>query len=243
MYGSTMAQPQPQEPGESTSLGAPCVVVGQDDSNPPTTASSPTKISMSFDQADESAVAVGSSFPPLLLPLVPEKSPVAWTVVNNSLAISGCVLIVDMVYAKGQLDERPFATAFYLIWEFLTCFFWTLETSLSATYQYYYLETQQLAWYTKLEIVIAAYFTGTTFWMLYQWNVMNQPIENDKVGEIILDTSFYIYLAARSCTRATSAEEEQQQQQQTDGSPDCESASYLIMSNGNHNDNPGGTFA
>ena len=135
------------------------------------------------------------------------------------------------------------ATAFCLIWEFLTCFFWTLETSLSASYQYYHLQTAHLAWYTKLEIIIAMYFTGTTFWMLYQWNVMNVPIKNEELGEIILDTSFYVYLAARSCTRAAAAEEETQQQATDDCSPELGKSSYQIMGNNNPNNFEGGTFA
>jgi hypothetical protein len=65
---------------------------------------------------------------------------------------------MEMVFAEGHPYEEPFATAFYLIWEFTLCFFWTLESTLSATYQIYHLQGPDLPWYTKLELIMAAYF-------------------------------------------------------------------------------------
>jgi hypothetical protein len=164
-------------------------------------------MSMPKDASDESVakrdVLSSPSFPSTLLFLVPEKSPITWTALNNTLAISGCILIIEMVLAKGDSYARPFATAFYLIWEFAICFFWTLETTLSSAYQIYHLHEPNLPWYTKLEIIIAAYFMVTTFWMLKQWDIMDQPILDEDIGELVLDTTFYVYLAARRCYQAT----------------------------------------
>ena len=186
-----MPQEDTGEPRETTEMA-----------NDSAVASNTLMISLSVDDP-----VPASTFLPFFLPLVPEENPVVWAVVNNSLTISGCVLVLDMFYAKGEISERAFAAAFYLIWEFATCFFWTLEASLSATYQRYHLQSSHLPWYTKLEIGIAAYFMGTTFWFLFQWNVMNQPIENEKIGELLLDTSCYMYISVRGCLRSTATED------------------------------------
>ena len=81
--------------------------------------------------------------------LVPEVTPLPWLILNNAFAISGCLLIVDLCYINSDYgdpaDERPFANAFFLCWEFLGCAFWMLETGLSASYQYSYLR-QPLKW-------------------------------------------------------------------------------------------------
>lgn len=164
----------------------------------------PISMPMPMDTNDESAAAEdglsSSSFPSALLFLVPEENPIAWTAANNTLTISGCILILDMVLAKGDPCE------FSLIWEFATCSSWFLETTLSATYQIYHLKEPNLRWYTKLEVIVAAYFTATTFWMLKQWDVMNQPILDQDIGEVVLDWSFYLYLTVRRCFRATTTD-------------------------------------
>lgn len=144
------------------------------------------------------------SFPSFLLFLVPERCPMAWSVINNSLAISGCILIVGMITTQHHRFERPYATAFHMIWEFAACFFWTLETSLSATYRRYYLHQPKLAWYIKLEIFIAAYFMAATFWVLLKWRIKHKPISDETIWVTILDTSFYIYLAVRQCLKGMS---------------------------------------
>jgi len=183
-----------------------------------------------FDSDDESSSAPAPSFPCVLLPLVPEVSPLTWIVINNTLALTGCVLIIEMLYAKGEQDERPFATAFSLIWEFGSCFFWTIETSLSACYQHYHLQTEDLAWYTKLEIVIAVYFMLTTLWGLLGWDVMGQDVDNEKIWELLFDTSFYVYLAVRSCGRASAIGSAHDEPTATiKDIDDCGDTAYQIM--------------
>jgi hypothetical protein len=205
--GSVLVPGQKDE--EPSGVGGVSTRVNDVDTSEKLMVSTSMSMSMSIlnDARDEHVAKTGvlssPSFPPSLLFLVPEKSPIAWTAVNNTLAISGCILIMEMVLAKGDPYARPFATAFYLIWEFAICFFWTLETTLSSTYQIYHLQEPNLPWYTKLEIIIAAYFMVTTFWMLKQWDIMDQPILDEDIGELVLDASFYLYLAVRRCHQAT----------------------------------------
>jgi hypothetical protein len=145
-----------------------------------------------------------SRFPSRLLPLVPERTPRIWTIINNILAASGCFLILDLCYANWGIpdddptEERPFARAFFLLWEFAACFFWTAESGLSACYQHWYLR-QPLAWHTNFELVIAGYFLMSTFQMLWEWNLLEYDM--DTIWDIALDTSCYMYLAIRSCKR------------------------------------------
>lgn len=143
-----------------------------------------------------------------MITLVPEVSPFPWTIINNVFAVSGCLLIADLWYTNSDYgdpeEERPFATAFFLSWEFSICAFWMLETGLSASYQHSYLR-QPLKWYTKLEMVIAVYFVGTTFRMLWQWDLLQY--DEDRIWEIPVDTSFYVYLALRNWQRTSQPSE------------------------------------
>ena len=136
------------------------------------------------------------SFPALLLFLVPERNRIPWMILNDVLAITGCLLVWDMLVAQDDRSERPFARAMDLIWEFATCFFWTMETILSAAHQRYQLH-ETLSWHTQLEIIIAAYFLVTTLWTLLQWHVTKRKIKGEEIWELALDTSFYVYLALR----------------------------------------------
>mmetsp|Transcript_3481 Transcript_3481/g.7260 ORF Transcript_3481/g.7260 Transcript_3481/m.7260 type:complete len:225 (+) Transcript_3481:18-692(+) len=174
----------------------------------PHKSSSNEDVSVSASGSSRNTV-IDSQFPSQLLPLVPEQSPIVWQVINNTLALSGCLLIVDCLYANkydstNNLEEKPFAQAYFLIWEFATCFFWTLETGLSIAYQYYALHEHHLPWYSKAELAIAAYFMATTFAMLCQWDLMKY--EPSSVWEISLDTSFYVYMSIRSCQRTVEPE-------------------------------------
>lgn len=158
-----------------------------------------------------------SKFPPSLIVWVPEVSPKLWVFINTTLALSGCVLILEMVYARQMYSERTFANGFQKFWEFATCLFWTLETSLSTAYQKYHLQhvnrdehcrsSSSIRWYTKLEIVIALYFFTTTLYALLQWRVID-PIGTGMIWETSIDTSFYVYLSIRNCFRSNSTEEE-----------------------------------
>eukprot|EP00548_Thalassiothrix_antarctica_P008085 CAMPEP_0194151654 /NCGR_PEP_ID=MMETSP0152-20130528/49171_1 /TAXON_ID=1049557 /ORGANISM="Thalassiothrix antarctica, Strain L6-D1" /LENGTH=233 /DNA_ID=CAMNT_0038855641 /DNA_START=75 /DNA_END=776 /DNA_ORIENTATION=+ len=142
-----------------------------------------------------------SRFPPFLLPTVPEESPFVWIIINNLLALSGCLLIIEVWYANKYgttLVERPFAQAFFLIWEFSMCFIWIIESGLSATYQYYHLQAP-LKWYNWLELTIAAFFVISTGRMLWEWNFLNYDAA--MIWDIALDTSFYMYLVVRNCNR------------------------------------------
>jgi hypothetical protein len=140
--------------------------------------------------------------PILPLRFAPEYCPRTWTLLNSSLTLSGYILIRDMVFSLKQAKELPFARAFHLVWEFTTCFFWTLEVCLSASYQYYHLDCDSLAWYTRLEIVVAVYFTITTLLDLIQWNIMDEPVSMLEIYEVALDTTFYVYLTLRSFQKA-----------------------------------------
>ena len=141
-------------------------------------------------------------FPSSLMVFVPEANPRPWVWINISLAISGCILLLDLIYARDAWSERPFANGFDLLWEFSTCFFWTIETSLSATYQRYHLHVP-IEWYTKLEIAIAGYFLISMIWMVVQWNITEDKGQ-EAIWEIALDTSFYVYLAIKGCRRSGS---------------------------------------
>jgi hypothetical protein len=153
--------------------------------------------------ADHTAITQESVFPSSLLSFVPETNPRHWVWINNSLAISGCILVLDLTYARVELSERPFANGFYLLWEFSTCFFWTIESSLSATYQRYHLHVP-LKWSTKFEIAIAGYFLASTAWIILEWNI-NKDKGQEGIWEIALDASFYVYLAIKGCRRTESA--------------------------------------
>ena len=151
-----------------------------------------------------SSSSSGSSFPTCLLPIVPEKCRIGWTVINHSLTLSGCILIIEVWYADKygtSTIERPFAQAFYLIWEFAICFFWIAESGLSASYQRCHLHNN-LKWYHWLELLIAAYFVISTGWMLCEWDLWNYDAS---ILSVAVDTSFYMYLSMRNCTKSNSS--------------------------------------
>mmetsp|Transcript_11015 Transcript_11015/g.17042 ORF Transcript_11015/g.17042 Transcript_11015/m.17042 type:complete len:188 (-) Transcript_11015:151-714(-) len=157
----------------------------------------------------------GNGLHSFLLHAVPETNPKPWIFVNNTIAISGCFLLVDYWYAMDygtSTEERPFATGFYIVWEFVICLLWVAESSLSACYQHLSLQ-QSLQWYTKLELLVAVYFTITTTWMLYQWNI--NSYDANEIWSIVLDVSFYIYLAIRSCLYQGNTDQEGNQGEST----------------------------
>ena len=170
MYGSV----NPQERAENSSMDA----VG----GTPEEASSPVR-----------------TFPKWLIPYVPEESHRVWTIINNIFAITGCFLVLDLILAQGDVSERPFASGFYVLFNFSTCLVWVVESGLSFTYQHFHL-VQRTAWYTKLELIIAVYFAVTTFVALWTWKVDNGKMAQQATSlwEVALDTSFYIYLSIRS---------------------------------------------
>lgn len=177
-----------------------------------------------------------SEFPSFLLPIVPETHPRSWIVINNLIAVSGCVLLAEFWYAKDHgtpAEERPFAEGCYLIWEFAICLLWVMESGLSAFYQHASLR-KSLRWYTQLELGIAVYFAITTALMLGRWNLT--AYDASEIWYIVMDASFYIYLAMRSCLcRGDAEREETQDESPLDG--DEGSSSYKRM-NTQKNDAP-----
>jgi hypothetical protein len=151
--------------------------------------------------AQEENATNNAHFPPLLLALVPERSPLGWTVINSMLAVSGLLLVLDLAYANQELDERPFANAFNLLWCFVVCIFWWLEVMLSACYLKLHLH-EPIQWWIKLELVLAAYFLlEATFLLFFALEVMaNDGIREELIWSAI-DTACYWYLAVRSCIR------------------------------------------
>jgi len=176
-----------------------------------------------IEQDDITTMTKNNEFP--LLRFVPEIHPKPWIILNNIIAISGCLLIAEYWYAKDHdtPTERPFATGYYLVWEFGICLFWVIESGLSASYQHVKLE-QSLKWYTKLELVIAVYFTITTAWMLVQWNLTEYNA--NEIWWIALDVSFYVYLAIRTYLYRDNNSEGDQDNEST---PDDEDGTYQRM--------------
>lgn len=181
----------------------------------------------SDDDQTAMATTMENRYPSFLIPIVPETNPRPWIILNNIIAISGCLLLVEYWYAKDYgttTEERPFATGFYLVWEFVICLVWLVESGLSASYQHLTLPEQSLQWYTKLELLIAVYFTITTAWMLYQWNLTEY--DANEIWSIVLDVSFYIYLAIRSCLYPGNAKQERQNQDDSTSDNVDDSRSY-----------------
>ena len=199
---------------------------------------------MTDDNDDDHRTSTGltmkNRFPSFLLPIVPERYPKAWIILNNIIAISGCLLLAEYWYANDfgtSTEERPFAIAFYLIWEFVICVVWVLESGLSASYQHVSLQQQSLQWYTKLELWIALFFTVMTAWMLCQWN-LTEYHAND-FWWIALDVSFYIYLAIRSCLYPGNTEQEQGNQDKSTLDDEDGSRSYQRLEMPNNNSQSG----
>lgn len=152
---------------------------------------------------DPTVTSAASTLPPILLAAVPEVHPLPWIIINHAAAVSGCLLFADVVYASWEeRAERPFARGFYLLWEFLICFFWLVETGLSVGYQRLHLR-RKLEWYAYVELIIAAYFVADTFQLFQRWDL--QEYDTGVLLDIAVDTGFYLYLAARSWGRSAAS--------------------------------------
>jgi len=155
--------------------------------------------SLLVEETNSPAPATPTSiFPPALLPFVPEVNPRPWNFINIFFVLYGCASIAEVWYARNHniTEERPFAVALYLIFEFSVCFFWVAEAALSSGYQYFYLMNTELKWYTKLELVIAVYFFFSTTVGLFQWDLGQYSM--DKILDLALDTVFYLYIVLRN---------------------------------------------
>ena len=118
--------------------------------------------------------------------------PLFWCIVNLIVVVLSIILLIDLIFAVDDRNERPGAVAEYLIYNFGTSALWVVEVSLKS-YD---------AWKNKFHIssasiiaewVLSLYFVCDSIHLLIKWKVNKKDISWN-ILELVLGIISYSYI-------------------------------------------------
>jgi hypothetical protein len=157
---------------------------------------------------------------------VPSQRPKIWFNINTSLVLYSLIVSVKLVVALKNAHEVPEATAFYIIWNFITTFMWCLEAGLETLWGYKESITKQdegegeegqssssssSSWWCKLinsnylsngiELSVGIFFLIDSGILVLKWDIHGLDEVKENIYGIVVNLIFYIYAMVRDFVR------------------------------------------